>query len=301
MYDVIIVGMGPAGMSAGLYSKRSGMNTLILERDTPGGLLNKTSLVDNYLGFTKITGSSLAIEMFKHIKELGIPYKTEEVLSIIDKGNYKEVITNKNTYQTISVILSAGRRAKTVFKDEEKYLGKGLSYCAVCDAAFYKGKDVAIIGSGNSAFEEGLYLTNFVNKLYILSRRDSLRADAHLVEKMKEKSNVEIMYETTVSDIVLTDDKISALVTNKGNINVEGLFIYAGYTASTHYLKDLDIKTDNGYIIVDENMKTNIRGIYAAGDAIKKSLYQIITAASEGSIAATSAKKDLSKITEVNK
>ena len=295
MYDVIIVGMGPAGMSAGIYAKRSGMNTLILEKSAPGGLLNQTSLVDNYLGFSAVSGSELAISMFNHINKLGVPFKSEEVTSILDKGDYKEVITTKNTYQTRAVILSAGRKAKTVLKNEEKYLGKGLSYCAVCDAAFYKGKDVAIIGSGNSAFEEGLYLTDFVNKLYILSRKDTLRADEHLIEKMKEKNNVEILYETTVSDVILDDNRISALETNKGTLKVEGLFIYAGYTASTHYLKDLDIKTDNGYIVVDENMRTNIKGIYAAGDAIKKSLYQIITAASEGSIAATSAKKDLPK------
>jgi len=295
MYDVIIVGMGPAGMSAGIYAKRSGMNTLILEKSAPGGLLNQTSLVDNYLGFSAVSGSELALSMFNHLNKVGVPFKTEEVVSVLDKGDYKEVITNKNTYQTHAVILTAGRKAKTVLKNEEQYLGKGLSYCAVCDAAFYKGKDVAIIGSGNSAFEEGLYLTDFVNKLYILSRKDTLRADEHLVLKMKEKTNVEILYETTVNEVVLTDNRITSLETTKGTLNVEGLFIYAGYTASTHYLKDLDIKTENGYIIVDENMRTNIKGIYAAGDAVKKSLYQIITAASEGSIAATSAKKDLPK------
>lgn len=296
MYDCIIIGMGPAGMGAAIYAKRSGMNTLVLERKEPGGLLNVTSLVDNYLGFSKVSGPDLAVEMFKHMNELEVPFKIEEVQNIKDFKEYKEVITNKNTYQTKSVIIAAGRKAKTIFKDESSLLGKGLSYCAVCDAAFFKGKDVAIIGSGNSAFEEGLYLTDYVNKLYIICRRDEPRADEHLKNAMKEKTNAEVLLNTSVKDIKLTDDKISSLILNDDKeLPVEGVFIYAGYTSSINYVDELNLEMDNGYIITDENGRTNVSGIYAAGDVIKKNLYQIVTAVSEGSICATSAKKDLNK------
>lgn len=293
MFDAIIVGMGPAGMGASIYAKRSGLNILVLERSKPGGLLNQTSLVDNYLGFSKVSGQDLAVEMFNHINELKIPFKIEEVINIKDYEDYKEVITNKNTYKTKSVIICAGRKPKTVFKDESSLIGKGLSYCAVCDAPLYKGKDVAIIGSGNSAFEEGLYLTNFVNKLYIITRSDHIKADQHLQEEMKKKDNVEILYNKTVKDISLTEDKISSLILEDQEIKVEGIFIYAGYTSSINYVNELNLNMENGYIITDKEGRTNIKGIYAAGDVIKKNLYQIITAVSEGSICGTTAKKEL--------
>lgn len=295
MHDVIIVGMGPAGMSAAIYAVRSGLDTLIIEKGTPGGLLNQTSKIDNYLGFSNATGTDVAISMFSHINDLKVPYKTEEVLNVRDEHDYKVVETDKGTYKSKAVILCAGRKAKTILDRESDYLGKGLSYCATCDAAFFKDKNVAIVGSGNSAFEEGAYLADFAKKLYILIRKDTIKADQILVDNLKAKGNVEILFNTKVENINLTNDRISSVVTNNGELEVEGLFIYAGYNASTHYLKDLDIKTENDYIIVDEDGRTNIPYIYAAGDAIKKNLYQVVTAVSEGAKAATSAKKDLSK------
>lgn len=296
MYDVIIVGMGPAGMGAAIYAQRSGLNILILEKNMPGGLLNKTNIVENYLGYTSITGPDLSANMFKHINDLEILYKIEEVENISDKIEYKEVKTNKNTYQAKAVIICVGRTAKTLLPNEKQYLGKGLSYCGICDAPLYKGKDIAIIGSGNSAVEEAIFLTNIVNKLYLLVRGPELKADDALLDDLSEQKNVEILLNTNISDVVLTDDKISSIKTTnpeRNELNVEGLFIYIGYSASVHYLKDLDINEENGYIITDENARTNIKGIYAAGDAVKKDLYQIITAVSEGSKAATSAKKDI--------
>lgn len=295
MYDVIIIGMGPAGMGAALYAKRSGLNTLIIEKEAPGGLLNKTSIVENFLSYPSITGPDLAFNMFKHISDLEVLYKIEEVENIVDKIEFKEIKTNKNTYKAKAVILCVGRSAKTLLPNEKDYIGKGLSYCAVCDGPLYKNKDIAVIGSGNSAIEEAIYLSSLVNKIYLLVKKSSLKADDALIDLVKEKKNIEILYNANIEAINLENDKISSIKTNleeKQILNVEGLFIYIGYSASVHYLKEIDISKEEGYIVIDPFGRTNIKGIYAAGDTVKKDLYQIMSAVSEGSKAANTVKKD---------
>lgn len=293
MYDVIIIGMGPAGMNAALYAKRSGLNVLILEKSIPGGLINITNKVENYLGNGISTGKELVEKMLEHIKNFDIEYKRESVSEIVDEGKIKIVKTNKAEYKAKALILASGRVPKRGGNEKITRLeGKGISYCAVCDAPFYKDKVVGIIGGGNSAFDEGLYLSDFAKKLYMFIRGEEIKADEIFVNKAKAKENIEILLNSNVTDLIEKDGKLCAVeINNKDKINIDGLFLYIGYSPSTNYFKDLNITDETGYIIVNEKMETKIPGILAAGDIIKKDIYQIITAASDGSIAALSAKK----------
>lgn len=298
MYDVIVIGMGPSGMNAAIYAKRSGMNVLMLEKESPGGLINKTNIIDNYLGFESISGPELSSKMFFQTQSLGISYKIEEVrdIRILDKS--KQITTTKGVYETKAIIICGGRQPKkTNLENESSLVGKGISYCAVCDAPLYKGKRVAIIGGGNSAFEEGIYLSNFASELYILNRGEKCRADKVLQDEANEKTNVKVMLNSIVKEIKMNNGFVSGILLEDGrSLDVEGIFVYIGFEPMTNYLKNLNILTADGYIEVDENMRTKVPGIYAAGDAVKKELYQIITAASEGAIAAISAKKDLKNL-----
>lgn len=298
MYDVIIIGMGPAGMSAAIYATRSGLNTLIIEKKEPGGLVNITNKVDNYLGHSNVKGVDLAFDMFNHVKNLNIPYVLEEVEDIKTSNKEKIVITNKNEYKTKAIILAGGRQAKKVgVKALEKFEGKGVSYCATCDAPLYKGKKVAVVGGGNSAFEEGIYLADFASEVNILVRTENIRADEVLIEEAKSKKNINILLNSVIEDVIEEDEKLKGLkLTNKSELEVDGVFVFIGYEPSVMYLQNLNILTKDGYIEVDSEMRTKVPGIYAAGDITKKSLYQIITATSDGAIAAVSAKKDMSKL-----
>ena len=294
MYDVIIVGMGPGGMSAGIYAKRSGLNTLILEKKAPGGLINITNLVDNYLGFDNITGPDLAFKMFEHCKNNGVLYKIEEVIKIKKEDNIFKVKTNKGEYESKTVILAGGRQPRKIDM-EDKLKNLKISRCSICDAPLYKDKVVLCIGGGNSAFEEGIYLSDFASKLYIVARSE-IKADEEMVETAKNKENIEIYENEKLVDIEELDNQYKVKFTNKEFV-VDGIFSYIGYQPSTEYLSNLNILTDNGYIEAD-NTKTQIPGLYACGDIVKKDLYQIITATSEGAEAATYAKK---YIDELNK
>ena len=298
MYDVIIIGMGPAGMSAAVYAKRSGMNVLMLEKASPGGLLNKTNIVDNYLGYENVTGPDLAAKMFFHTQEQEVPYRIEEVEDILIEEDKKIVITTENAYETKTIIICGGRHPKkSDIENEEELVGKGISYCAVCDAPLYKGKKVAVIGGGNSAFEEGIFLSEFASEVTILNRSDIIKADDVLQEKAKERKNIRVLLNSSVKEVISKEDRVEGIILSNGEkLDVEGIFIYVGYEPTTGYLSKLNILTDNNYIDVDENMRTKIKGIYAAGDIVKKGLYQIVTAASEGAIAAVSAKQDIKKL-----
>lgn len=294
MYDCIIVGMGSAGMSAGLYAKRSGMNTLIIDGSAPGGLLNKISIVENYIGVGSISGIDLALKMFEQIRNEEVPYKIETVVSVKNNKEYKSVYTTKGEYKTKTIIFAIGRKPKSSsIPFEEKYKNKGISYCAVCDASLYKNKELVVLGGGNSAFEEALYLSDFASKITIIVK-NNISADKELIDDVKSK-NINIITNTSVSEF-LGDDVITGVKLDNGNIiNCSGVFIYYGYIAETSFINNLDITDEKGYIEVDNNMKTKIDGIYACGDIIKKNVYQIVTACSDGAIAALSAKKYVSK------
>lgn len=292
-FDCIIIGAGIAGMTAAIYLKRANKNVLLIESYIPGGQINNTSNVENYPGFIKIDGPTLVMNIHDQITNLNVPLKYEKVIDINKENNYI-VKTNKDIYETNKIIIATGRTPNKLGIEEE-FIGKGVSYCALCDGNLYKGLDVVVVGGGNSAFEEGLYLSKLCNKVTILNRSDSLRATSILQDQIKERNNVEIIYECNIDKINSENNKIVSVNTNKGIIKCDGIFIYIGLTPHLEFIRNLNINVENNYIVVDKNMKTNIDGIYACGDVIKKDIYQIVTAASEGAIAATNIIKEMER------
>lgn len=293
MYDIIIIGMGISGITAGIYAKRSNKKVLLIDKGTIGGLLNNIDKVSNYPGLINIEGPEFASILENQIRDLNIPYVFEEVKSLELNGNTKKVITNNNIYETKKVILAMGRKPKYLGLDNEKYLlGKGLSTCAMCDAFFYKDKDIAVVGTGNSALEEALYLSNVVNHIYLINRRDGFRGEEYLVEKVKNNNKIEIIYNSNIKKINTTEEKISSIdLDNNKNIKVSGVFIYVGYRPATDFI-DNDLLDNEGYVKVNEKLETNIKGVYAIGDIIKKDTYQLVTAASDGARVITNMKQD---------
>lgn len=294
MYDCIIIGMGPAGMSASIYAKRSGLKTLLLDESAPGGLLNKVSIVENYLGFKSVTGSELALSMFEHIRNEEIDYKIERVLKIDNYSNKKTITTTKGKYDTKTIILAIGRKAKkSGIANEDKFASKGISYCAICDASLYKNKDLVVLGGGNSAFEESIYLANVASSVTILVKNE-IKAEDNLVDEASSKG-IKVISGVSVNEF-LGEDYITGVKLDNGSvINCSGVFIYYGYSADTAFINNLDITNEQGYIEVKRNMATKVKGIYACGDIVKKEVYQIVTAVSDGAIAALSARKELNK------
>lgn len=293
MYDVIIIGMGIGGITAGIYAKRAGLNVLMFEKSAPGGMLQKIDKIQNYPGFSEISGPDLALNLFNQVKKVGVPFKFEEVIDIEITDESKKVITKNGTYEAKNVIVATGRTPKYLGLDNEKdYLGRGLSTCASCDGNFYKGEDVAVVGSGNSALQESLYLANIVNKVYLLHRGVNFKGDDALVERARNTQNIEIVDGVNIKKINEVDGKIeSVTLDNEKTINVKGVFIYIGYKPDTDMFKKLDITNINGDIIVGENFETEIDGLYAIGDCAKKGVYQLVTAASDGCIAVSNIEK----------
>lgn len=288
IYDVVIIGLGASGVAASIYAKRSGLNVAVINYSTPGGIINESSIVENYPGFKSISGPDLAFNFFEHFNSLGVPLFNEEVIDIID-GENKKVITSNNEYLAKNVIICSGRKPRKLgIENEDKYFGKGISYCTLCDGNLYKGKTVCVVGGGNSALESILYLADISKKVYLLVRSNRFIADASLVEKAKNKENIEILMETKVENLSIEDDKIVGVKTNNSELEIDGIFVNIGYEPSIGILKSLDLEMHRNYIIVDKNMETSVKGIYACGDIIKKDLYQLVTAVSEGAIAATS-------------
>ena len=287
MYDVIIVGMGIGGITAGIYAKRANLNVLLLDKSAPGGLLNNIDLISNYPGFIDIKGPDLALKLFEQVKSIEIPYKLEEVIKIKVNEDIKEVITNSNTYQTKNIIIATGTHPKYLGLDNEKeLLGRGLSTCALCDGTFYKDKVIAVVGNGNSALQESLYLAKLAKKVYLLNRKDSFKGEEYLQDKVKNKENIEIKYNVSITKYNQVNNKIeSILLSNNEKINVSGVFIYVGYKANSDLVNDLDIINADGRIMVDNNCETKIKGLYAVGDVNDKGIYQLITASNDGVIA----------------
>ena len=283
MYDVIIIGMGISGITAAIYAKRSNKKVLLIDKAMPGGTLNNIDKVSNYPGLVDISGPDFAANLFKQIKTLDIPYKLEEVKSLKLTDNVKVIETTNNTYQAKNVILAMGRRPKMLgLENESSLLGRGISSCALCDAFFYKDKDIAVVGTGNSALQETLYLANIVNKIYLINRRDGFRGDSMLVDQIKSLDNIEIIYNANIKELNSENNKLSEIIlANNKHIKVEGLFIYIGSIPETKIVPE-DLLDSDGYVIVDEYLKTKLPGVYAIGDIIKKDVYQLVTAAADG-------------------
>ena len=288
MYDLIVIGMGIGGITAGIYAKRGNLNVLLLDSGMPGGMLNNIEQISNYPGLLNVKGSDFAEKLFSQVKDLEIPYKLESVKEIKVLEDKKVVVTNKGEYESQNIIIATGTKPKYLGLDNEKdLLGRGISTCATCDGAFYKDKVVAVVGSGSSALQESLYLAKIVKKIYLLNRKDVFKGEKILEKKVKSKENIEIICNVNIKEYHEKEGKIEKITLDNGQeLEVDGIFIYIGYKPNTEIFKDLNILDDQGYVMVDDKYQTNIPGIYAIGDVIKKDIYQLITAASEGATAA---------------
>ena len=283
MYDIIIIGMGISGITAAIYAKRENKNVLLLDKGMPGGLLNNIDEISNYPGLPNISGPDFAINLLNQIKSLNISYKLEEVTDLNLSGKVKVVKTTKSDYKASNIILAMGRTPKFLgLGNEKKLLGHGISTCAMCDGFFYKNKDIAVVGTGNSALQETIYLSKIVNKIYLINRRDGFRGDAMLVDKVKKLPNIEIIYNSNIQTLNEKDSKLESItLDNSRTIPISGLFLYIGFVPATNIV-DSKILDEDGYIKVNKNFKTPIKGVYAIGDIIKKDIYQLITAAADG-------------------
>jgi len=296
IYDVIVIGAGPAGLAAGIYGKRAGLDILILDTSSiSGGQILNTYEVDNYPGMPEVTGAGLAEAMRGHCDKLGVEFARGRVSSIEDMGSTKKIVTKKEIFEGKTVIIAAGATNKKLeCPGEEELSGVGVSYCATCDGAFFKDKEVAVVGGGDVALEDAIYLSRFCSKVYLIHRRHQFRGAAVLQDQVKKISNIEIVYDTVVESINGTSSVASITVNNKkdGNkkdIEVQGVFIAVGTVPNTEKTVGLPDTDQGGYIKADETCVTSIPGIFAAGDVRTKQLRQVITAAADGANAITSA------------
>ena len=295
MYDIIIIGAGPAGMTAALYGRRANKSVLILEAKSYGGQIVNANNIENYPGIAKISGYDYTTTLYNQVTNLGAEIKYETVIKI---SSDKEVTTNKNTYHAKSIIIANGAQNRRLgIPKEMDFLGKGVSYCATCDGAFYKDKDVAVLGGGNTALEDALYLSDIANIVYLIHRRDTFRGEEKYLKELKTKENVKIILNSTITKLNGSVKLESIIIQDKDNhekeINVSGLFIAIGQVPNNEVFKNiLDIDT-KGYIISEDGVHTKTPDIYVAGDTRVKELRQLTTAVSDGSIAAMTAIKEM--------
>ncbi|MED4977370.1 thioredoxin-disulfide reductase [Heyndrickxia faecalis] len=308
IYDVIIIGAGPAGMTAAVYASRSDLKTLMIERGVPGGQMVNTEEVENYPGYESILGPELSNKMFEHAKKFGAEYAYGDIKGIDTDGDYKIVKAGTKAYKALAVIIATGAQYKKLgVKGENELGGRGVSYCAVCDGAFFKGKDLVVVGGGDSAVEEGNYLTRFANKVTIVHRRDQLRAQKILQDRAFKNEKIDFIWNHTVKEIHEENGKVGAVTlvsTVDGSekpFKTDGVFIYIGMVPLTKPFENLGITNEAGYILTNEEMETKIPGIFAAGDVREKTLRQIVTATGDGSIAAQNAQHYVEEVKEAMK
>ncbi len=294
MYDLIIIGMGIGGITAGIYAKRGNLNVLLIDKGMPGGMLNNIEQISNYPGLMNVKGADFSNKLFEQVKDLEIPYKFEEVTKLVVEKETKKVLTNKGEYITKNIIIATGSKPKYLGLDNEKdLLGRGISTCATCDGAFYKDKPIAVVGSGSSALQESLYLAKICEKIYLLNRKDTFKGEPILLDKVKNNPKIEIICNVNIAEYNENAGKIESIILdNNTRLNVAGVFIYIGYRPNTEIFNELDIVDEQGYIKVNSKFETDIKGIYAIGDAVKKDIYQLVTAASD----AINAVSNISKI-----
>ena len=294
MNDIIIIGAGPAGMTSAIYAKRAGYNPLVLEKNTYGGQIINSSEVANYPGIKKIDGYTFDTKIYEQLKELEIEIKHEEVINIKKNDKTINVITNKNEYECKSVIIATGlTKRKLNIENEEKLIGKGISYCATCDGAFFKENDVAVVGGGNTALEDAIFLSNYCKYVYLINRTENFKAEKSLLDSFKQKNNTEIITSANIKKLV-GKEKLEKIELDNGKIlNISGLFIAIGQVPNCNF--DI-IEKENGFIKSNEECTTNIPGIFVAGDIRNKSVRQIVTSVSDGAVAAINAVKYIEKI-----
>lgn len=295
MYDIIIVGAGTAGMSAAIYGLRAGKKVLMLEGKSYGGQIINTPEIENYPGIQKVSGFEFATNLFKQATDLGAEIVYEKVVQIKDNNKTKTVVTSAKEYETKTVIIATGAKNRPLGLDrEEELIGAGISYCATCDGMFFRGKDVAIVGGGNTALEDALFLSNFCDKIYVIHRRDSFRGEDRLVNALKEKENVTFVLDSVVVKL-LGDNAITGISVQNvkdetiSDIEVSGLFVAIGQIPDNQSFSDLVKLDEKGYVRAGEDCITNIEGIFTAGDCRTKTVRQLTTAASDGAVAALAA------------
>ncbi len=305
IYDVIIIGAGPAGMTAAVYTSRANLSTLMLERGIPGGQMANTEDVENYPGYESILGPDLSNKMFEHAKKFGAEYAYGDVKEIIDGKEYKTIIAGKKEYKTRAIIVASGAEYKKIGVPGEAELGgRGVSYCAVCDGAFFKDKELVVIGGGDSAVEEGVFLTRFASKVTIVHRRDTLRAQKILQDRAFQNEKVDFIWNHTIKEINDANGKVGSVTlvdVNSGEeqeVKTDGVFVYIGMLPLSKPFVELGITNENGYVETNERMETKVPGIFAAGDVREKMLRQIVTATGDGSIAAQSAQHYVEELLE---
>jgi thioredoxin reductase (NADPH) len=304
MYDVIIAGAGPAGMSAAVYASRANLSTVMIERGIPGGQMANTEEIENYPGYDHILGPELSNKMFEHAQKFGAEYQYGEIQAVEDHGDYKLVKTSNGDVKGRSLIIATGASPRKLgIPGEDKFTGRGVSWCAVCDGAFFKNKELVVIGGGDSAVEEAVYLTRFASKVTIIHRRDEFRAQKILQKRAFENPKIEIIWNTVVKE-VLGENKVSGVVLEDVKTGetrqfpCDGVFIYVGMDPLSAPFKSLGITNENGYIPTDDQMRTRVPGIFAAGDVREKTLRQVVTATNDGSIAAISAQHYVENLEE---
>lgn len=296
MYDLIIIGSGPAGLSAAVYGKRAGLNLLVLERNPmSGGQVLNTYEVDNYLGIPGINGFDMGMQFRGHADKLGVEFRETSALSVRDQGEIKVVTTEDGSLETRTVILAAGaQHARLGVPGEEAISGRGVSYCATCDGAFFRGQTVAVVGGGDVALEDAAYLSRMCEKVYLIHRRDELRGAYILQKQLESLSNVEILYSHVVEEITgenaVESLRIRNLKTEETcSLSVSGVFVAVGIRPSTELVRDLADCDEGGYVLAGEDCASSVPGLFAAGDVRKKPLRQIATAVADGANAAISA------------
>ena len=302
MYDIIIVGAGAAGMTAAIYARRASKSVLVLEAVNYGGQILNTPDIENYPVEAHISGYDFSTKVYEQAKGLGAEFRFEKVTEIKEENNLKTVVTTKNTYTAKAVILATGsENRKLGIEDEDRLTGKGVSYCATCDGNFYRNKIVAVVGGGNTALEDALYLSDLAKQVYLIHRRDSFRGEQTTVARLKEKQNVEFVYCANVTKLIAEKRLKAIKVTNRQDgsmrtIEVNGLFVAVGRVPENQNFAQLIKLDDAGYIVAGEDCHTSTEGIFVAGDNRTKMLRQLVTATADGAMAATEAVKYLNNL-----
>ena len=288
-YDVIIIGGGPAGLSAAIYTSRANLSVLVIEAESNGGKLSKIHSIENYPGIPMISGLELSNNLINHAKS----YNAQILNGLVEKiEDHKVILSDKTEYTFKALIIATGSKERRLnLEHANEFTGRGISYCATCDGFFFRNKPVCVIGDNNNALEESLYLANLASKVTIVIKRDKLTGEEVLIDKILNNPKIEVITNSTPQSLLINDDKITGLTINKNseNITIEclGIFPYISYNPSTDFIDPI-LVNDKGFIITDKDMKTKINGIYAAGDCIEKDLRQVVTACSDGAIAASS-------------
>ena len=302
MYDTIIIGAGPAGMTAALYAARSNLKVALLERGIPGGQMNNTADIENYPGYANISGPELAEKMFEPLENLGVEHLFGLVEKIEDRGDFKEIITEDERFETKTVIIASGANHRHLgVPGEEDYNSRGVSYCAVCDGAFFRDEDLLVVGGGDSAVEEAIFLTRFAKSVTIVHRRDELRAQKVLQDRAFANEKIRFVWDSVVESIHGDERKVTGVTfknVKTGEVSQAefgGIFIYVGLDPVSEFAADLGITDEAGWILTDHQMKTSVAGIYAVGDVRQKDLRQITTAVGDGAIASQEAYKYLTE------